>query len=120
MQWQSHNSFISEYKKLSKRFSELDLSFEKAKKLLSKHFDPIEPQIVIEPGKLHRITTALDMGELWKLEMVVIRTRSSQSPRIWFNVNGYTITFLAIATHLDNYDDNKVTALALSRWSDFS
>lgn len=99
-----HSSFIKEAAHLRGRFSSFDLGYNAAKKILSVHFHPLDPRPVIAPGKLHRIKDC-DNFTVWKLEMAVQGLRTNQFPRVWFALQGRYIAFLAIATHVDNYDD---------------
>jgi hypothetical protein len=46
--------------------------------------------------------------------MAVKGLRQNQSPRIWFAIMGDTLAFLSMRTHIDNYDDNEVDAIAES------
>ncbi|MCL2085820.1 hypothetical protein FWH09_02720 [Candidatus Saccharibacteria bacterium] len=121
MFWQSHNSFDSEFAKIAKKMRTLEDSFGKAKKLLEVQFDPVCPQQVIAPAKIHRIH-ADDIWTLWKLEMVVMSCglRPSQYPRVWLVVSGNTVTFLAICSHMKNYDDNEINRIALERFSEIA
>lgn len=121
MLWQSHDGFDSEYKKLLKKHRQLDDGLKKAKKLLETQFDPNNPQSVIGPGKIHRITTNQTWG-IWKLEVVLIGSglRPNQWPRMWFAISGDTFTLLTIAGHSQNYDNNAQDKLALDRYMEIS
>jgi hypothetical protein len=58
---------------------------------------------------------------LWKVELVLPKSglRPNQFPRMWFAVKGAEIALLVIASHMDNYRDNDMDELALSRVNDF-
>ena len=120
MNWQEHNSFVAEYKKLSKKQHRIDDYFAKLKKLLSKQFDPSNPIEVIAPGKIHHVTTAETGIAFWKVEMMVEGLRPNQWPRVWFAIKGDTITFLVIKSHTDNYDNNSEDLIAQNRYSDIA
>lgn len=115
MNWQLHNNFQSEYKKLAKKHRALDAAFKALQKLLAVQFDPVSPNAVISPGKIHHINTDNSGCELWKVEMITKGLRPNQWPRVWFSVSGATITFLAIASHTSNYDTNTIDDIAKSR-----
>ena len=119
MLWQRHNGFDTELKRLAKKIHNLDNGLTKAKKLLEKQFHPSDPVQVIAPAKIHHIQTK-DLRILWKLEMQVENLRPSQFPRVWFVISGDTITFLAIRSHIQNYDDNEINRLALDRFSEIA
>jgi hypothetical protein len=88
-------------------------------RLCNTQFNPTKPQQVIAPAKLHRVTQN-DIWTLWKIELVLPNSglRPNQYPRMWFVVNGASIAVLCLATHINNYSDEKVNRLALSRVSD--
>lgn len=124
MQFHQHDSFQKELRAVCKKQKHLtaaiDSGFEKVSKLLVVQFDPIDPQVAIPPGKLHRVS-GFGAWELWKVEVVLIGTtlRPSQWPRMWFAVSGDKIVFLCIAAHMQNYDNNTVDRIAADRASDF-
>lgn len=95
-------------------------SLEGFKKLCEFHFHPIDSQPRIAPGKLHRVTQN-DVWTMWKTELPIIKSglRPNQYPRIWFAQSGTVIAFLCISSHIDNYKDEDMDRLALSRVSDF-
>src|SRR3989338_2453160 len=70
--------------------------------------------------QLHRITQN-DIWALWKVELVMPNSglRPNQFPRMWFAVKGTIIVFLCISSHVDNYNDEEMNHLALSRAADF-
>lgn len=117
MNWQQHNAFQTEFKKLSRKQRDLEKSFSALKKLLAVQF-ATQPSQVIAPGKIHRIYSDDTGWELWKVEMFIKDLRPNQWPRVWFSVSGATITFLAIASHTSNYNNNTMDQLALSRHDD--
>ena len=121
MYWQSHDSFDTELKKLGKKYRQLDDGLKKVKRLLERQFDPNNPQSIIGPGKLHRVT-ADRTWELWKVEVALIGSglRPNQWPRMWFAVSGDTFTLLTVAVHQDNYDDGAQDRLAINRYTDIS
>lgn len=121
MLWQTHDSFDAEYKKLLKKHRQLADGLKKAQKLLEAQFDPINPQAVIGPGKLHRVS-ANHTWEIWKIEVALIGSglRPNQWPRMWFAVSGDTFTLLTIAVHSQNYDNNAQDALAIERYSEIA
>jgi hypothetical protein len=81
------------------------------KNVLNFQFNPINPKLIIGPGKIHRVKVR-ENCEVWKVEMSVKGLRKNQSPRIWLAVAGDTLAFLTIKTHIDNYDDNEVNRFA--------
>ena len=114
-----HDSFSKELDALSKRFHTIHDGLEKFKNLCEVQFHPVAPEQVIAPGKLHRINQN-DSWSLWKIELLVPNSglRPNQWPRMWFVVRGAYIGFLTIDSHVDNYSDDEVTHIALSRISD--
>lgn len=116
--WQSHNGFERDFKRLIKKQRGLDDGFTALKKLLSKQFDPNCPMTVIAPGKIHHVKTDDSGWEIWKVEMMVKGLRPNQCPRVWFAVKGDTITFLVIGSHVDNYENNGMDALAEERYGE--
>lgn len=121
MLWQTHDSFDKEFKKILKNHRQLDDGLKKAKKLLETQFDPNNPQDVIGPGKIHRVT-ANHTWEIWKLEVALIGSglRPSQWPRMWFAVSGDTFTLLTIVMHGQNYDDNTQDTVAKNRYTEIA
>lgn len=119
MLWQEHNSFSKELKKICGKYPQVYEGVAKVKKLLSVQFDPLQPSEIIAPGKIHRVR-ADTIWELWKVEVLVPNSglRPNQWPRMWFSVSGETITLLAIATHISNYDNNDIDRLATERLSE--
>jgi len=111
-----HPSFEKEAAKLKRRFL-LDKGLQSFQRLCEVQFDPTNPQQVITPAKLHRVTQN-DLWSIWKIELVVPGLRPNQFPRLWFAVKGSNIAFLCIGSHIDNYNDNKLTAIATERVTD--
>lgn len=95
-------------------------SLEGFQQLCEFHFHLTAPQPRIAPGKLHRITN-LDTWTVWKTELPVVgaNLRPNQYPRVWFAQDGEMIAFLCITGHTDNYNDEAMNQLALSRVADF-
>lgn len=115
-----HDAIKKEIAALKRRFSKLESEgFKRFELLCLKQFNPIRPQQVIGPGKLHRISQN-DIWTLWKVEMIVpgCGLRPNQYPRVWFGVKGSVIVFLCVGSHVDNYDNNEMDRLALSRITD--
>ncbi len=119
MLWQQHDEFVAELKKICKKYPQVDDGVERIKRLLAAQFDPQSPEAVIAPGKIHRVR-ADTTWMLWKVEVLVPKSglRPNQWPRMWFGVSGETITLLAIATHMQNYDNNAIDIQALKRLTD--
>ncbi|MDO8499264.1 MAG: hypothetical protein Q7S66_01225 [bacterium] len=65
----------------------------------------MNPKQIITPAKLHRIKSFGNVT-IWKIELSVKNLRSNQCPRVWFAIQGATVAFLCVATHIDNHDDN--------------
>lgn len=114
-----HPRFEKEIATLKRRFLNIKEGLESFQRLCEVQFHPIEPQRVIAPAKLHRITQN-HIRSLWKVELVIPKSnlRPNQFPRMWFCVRGAKIGFLCIATHTDNYDDNNMNRVALERLND--
>ncbi|MEK7077980.1 MAG: hypothetical protein AAB911_00230 [Patescibacteria group bacterium] len=115
-----HDTFEREIAALKKRrLRYIRESLEGFEKLCEFHFDPVLPQSRIAPGKLHRVTQN-DSWTMWKTELSIINSglRPNQYPRMWFAQSGAVIAFLCIASHIDNYSDAKMDAIATARVSD--
>ncbi len=99
---------------------DLSNGFSAFEKLCEFQFNPTKPQQVIAPAKLHRITQN-GIWTMWKVELVVPNAglRPNQYPRVWFAVKGSVIVFLCMGTHIDNYDNEKLGSIAMSRVTDF-
>lgn len=115
-----HNNIQKEITSLGRRFRTLRDGLSTFERLCEVQFHPISPQQVITPAKIHRIVQN-NLWTLWKTELVIPHSglRPNQWPRLWFVVKGEIIVFLCISSHVDNYDDEKINNLALSRVSDF-
>ena len=115
-----HDGIQKEIAKFERRFHNIREAFVIFERLCNRQFNPIKPEQIIAPAKLHRITQN-DLWILWKIELVVPNSalRPNQYPRMWFAVKGASIAFLCMATHIDNYDNEKMNNLALSRVTDF-
>jgi hypothetical protein len=124
MQFHEHDSYKTEFKAICKKqkqlISAINDGIAKVSKLLAIQFDPTNPQPVIPPGKLHRVS-GYETWELWKVEVVLTGTtlRPNQWPRMWFAVSGDKMVFLCIVAHMQNYDNNTVDGTATDRASDF-
>lgn len=121
MIFRCHAAFEKEIAALEKRRLRcLRESLEGFQQLCEFHFHTITPQPRIAPGKLHRVMQN-NVWAMWKTELPVIGSglRPNQYPRIWFAQDGKMIAFLFIAGHTDNYDDEAMNQLALSRVADF-
>ena len=114
-----HDSIQNEIDSFEKRFSNIRDAFSIFERLCNIQFDPIQPQQVIAPAKLHRIIQN-NIWTLWKIELVLPNSglRTNQYPRVWFAVKGEMIAILCMATHMDKYNDEKQNMLAVSRVSD--
>ncbi|TSC77880.1 MAG: Uncharacterized protein G01um101424_14 [Parcubacteria group bacterium Gr01-1014_24] len=114
-----HDGIKKEIVSLERRFRTIRQAFSLFERLCEVQFNPINPKQVISPAKIHRINQN-DIWTLWKVELVVPDSglRPNQYPRMWFVVKGSIIVFLCISTHIDNYKDNEITNLALSRIAD--
>jgi uncharacterized phage-associated protein len=84
-------------------------------------YDPNNPQPIIGPGKLHRVT-ADHTWEIWKIEVALIGSglKPNLWPRMWFAISGDTFTLLTIATHAQNYDNNAQDKLAAERYMEIA
>ena len=115
-----HTAFDKEAAKLKRRFVNIEEGINAFKRLCEKQFHPLSPQQVLSPGKIHRVSQTA-VWTLWKVELVLPKSglRPNQFPRMWFAVKGAEIALLVIASHMDNYRDNDMDDLALSRVNDF-
>lgn len=120
IQFLYHDGIKKEIASLEKRFRTIRDGISALERLCEVQFNPINPQQIIAPAKLHRVTEN-NIGTLWKIELVIPKSglRPNQWPRIWFVVKGTIIVFLCVASHVDNYTDDQMNNLALSRISDF-
>ncbi|MBI2100248.1 MAG: hypothetical protein HYT48_02840 [Candidatus Vogelbacteria bacterium] len=114
-----HDGIQREIAALERRFRNIRDGLSRFERLCAKQFHPTDPQPVIGPGKLHRISQN-DTWTLWKIELVIPNSglRPNQFPRMWFVVRGAVVAFLCIASHIDNYNDMEMNRLALSRVTD--
>src|SRR3989344_1182201 len=119
IQFLYHDGIQKEIAALERRFHTLRDGFAIFERLCEKQFNPTNPQQVIVPGKLHRITQN-DIWTLWKTELIIPHSglRPNQWPRMWFVVKGSIIAFLCVYTHVDNYKDEDMNRIALSRVTD--
>ncbi|MFH1973864.1 MAG: hypothetical protein ABIK13_04665 [Patescibacteria group bacterium] len=111
-----HPGLEKEIRKMSKKERNLEASFRAFEKLCERQFDPEDPQQCIAPAKLHRVTQN-PTWTMWKTELVLVRSglRPNQFPRLWFAVQGASIAFLCMNSHVDNYDDGEMDDVALNR-----
>ena len=113
----SHEKFEKEIAALERRFNNVYNGLRSFERLCEVQFHPTNPQRIIAPAKLHRITQN-DIWTLWKIELAVKGLRPNQFPRMWFCVQGDKIGFLCIGTHIDNYNDDDMNNKALERLTD--
>lgn len=120
IQFLYHDSIQKEIVALERRFRTIRDGLSAFERLCEVQFNPTNPRQVIAPAKLHHITQN-DIWTLWKIELVIPNSglRPNQWPRMWFVVKGAIIVFLCISSHIDNYNNEKMNHLALSRVSDF-
>lgn len=114
-----HDGIEKEIAAIERRFRKLRVGITAFENLCKVQFSPVNPQSIISPGKLHRVTHN-DVWTMWKIELAVPNSglRPNQFPRMWFAVKGSVIVFLCIGTHVDNYDDDEMTRVATSRVTD--
>src|SRR3989344_306477 len=114
-----HDGIQKEIAALGRRFRRIRDGFAAFERLCEVQFHPTNPKQVIAPAKLHSITQN-DIWTMWKVELVIPDSglRPNQYPRMWFAVKGAIIAFLCISTHIDNYNDEEMSRLALSRITD--
>jgi len=114
-----HDGIQKEISDLEKKFRTIRAGLSAFERLCSVQFNTENPQQVIAPAKLHRITQN-NIWSLWKAEVVVPNSglRPNQWPRMWFGVKGAVIVFLCITSHIENYNDKEMDQLAISRLSD--
>lgn len=119
--WSQHNRYKKELKTLKKSIRTIEKDIERVKKLLVAHFFNEETKgKVISPGKIHKITAdkSVTGRELWKIEVMTPNVKPSLWPRLWFMLDGERITFLVVASHKTNYDNNELDRLAIRRYED--
>lgn len=112
-----HPSFSKEKLKLNKKVRNLEKGLNSFYRLCEVQFHPLAPKQVISPAKLHRVTQN-DRWTIWKVELVVPGLRPNQFPRVWFAVQGASVAFVCLATHIANYSDNEMNKIAVERVSD--
>ena len=120
IQFLYHDGVRKEIATLERRFRTLRKGLSIFERLCEIQFNPVKPSQVVAPAKLHRIKQS-DVWTLWKVELAVPHSglRPNQCPRMWFAVKGTILAFLCISSHIDNYNDEEMNQLALSRVSDF-
>ena len=120
IQFLYHDGIQKEIAATERRFRTIRGGLSAFERLCEVQFNPTSPRQVIAPAKLHRITQN-EIWTLWKIELVVPNSglRPNQWPRMWFVVKGAIIAFLCISSHIDNYNDEDMNRLALSRVTDF-
>ncbi|KKS37220.1 MAG: hypothetical protein A3G49_05390 [Candidatus Sungbacteria bacterium RIFCSPLOWO2_12_FULL_41_11] len=114
-----HDGIHKEIAALERRFRTIRGGLSAFERLCEVQFNPTNPRQVIAPAKLHRVTQN-GLWTLWKIELVIPNSglRPNQWPRMWFVVKGAIIAFLCMSSHVDNYNDEDMDRLALSRVSD--
>lgn len=114
-----HENINKEIAALERRFRTIREGFKSFERLCEAQFNPVSPRQVIAPAKLHRITQN-NIWTLWKAELVIPNSglKPNQWPRMWFVVKGAVIAFLCVSSHSDNYNDDEMNRIALSRASD--
>jgi len=112
--------FEKEIAALEGRFKTIRQGLRSFELLCEKQFHPTDPQRVIAPAKLHRISQN-DTWSIWKIELALPDSglRPNQFPRMWFAVKGSSLVMLCIATHIDNHDDNEMECLAHERAGEY-
>lgn len=111
-----HDGIQKEIAAIERRFKHLRQGLTAFERLCEWQFNPTSPKQVIAPAKLHRLTQN-NIWTMWKVELVVPNSglRPNQYPRLWFAVKGAIIVFLCLATHIDNYSEEKMNQLAYQR-----
>jgi len=120
IEFRYHDGFEKEIAALEKRrLRYIRDSLSGFQRLCEVHFHPTNPEQRIAPGKLHRVTQN-DVWTIWKTELAVKDSglRPNQYPRIWLVVSGAIIAFLCISSHVENYSDDEMDRIALSRTTD--
>jgi hypothetical protein len=118
IEFAEHDNFVKVFATFSKKYPSTPKGLDDFKKIANIHFHPTQPQQVIGPGKIHRISQ-METCVVWKVEMSVSGLRKNQTPRVWFAIQGVNLVFLHLGTHIENYDDQECSQLALSLASDF-
>lgn len=121
MEFFYHDSVQKEVTTLEKRFRTIRNGLASFERLCETQFHPTNPKQILAPAKLHRVTQFENVWTLWKIELVIPNSglRPNQWPRLWFAVKGTMIVFLCVSSHVNNYDDEAMNRLALSRVTDF-
>ncbi len=112
-----HPKFEKEIAALERRFHTIKEGLESFQRLCNVQFHPVNPQRVVAPAKLHRVTQN-DIWVMWKVELVARNLKPNQFPRMWFCVQGAKIGFLCVVTHIDNYGEKEMNKIALERLTD--
>lgn len=114
-----HESLMKDIAALERRYRNLRHGLEIFERLCAVQFEPVNPQQVIAPAKLHRISQN-ELWTVWKIELMIPGSglRPNQMPRMWFAVRGAIIAFLCLGAHADNYQDNEMERLARKRAED--
>ncbi len=114
-----HSGIEKEIIVFKRQFHLIKEAFEIFERLCNRQFNPSNPEVVIAPAKLHRVHQN-EVWSLWKIELSVPKSglRPNQFPRVWFAVHGTVMVFLCMATHINNYSDEEMNHLALSRVTD--
>ena len=114
-----HDGIQKEIAAQERRFRRIRDGFKAFERLCEAQFHPTNPMQVIAPAKLHRIKQN-NIWTMWKVDLVIPDSglRPNQYPRMWFAVKGVIVAFLCISTHIDNYKDDEMNRLALSRITD--
>ncbi len=120
IQFLYHDNIQKEIASLEKRFRTIREGFSSFERLCEIQFHPANPRQIVAPAKLHRVIQN-DIWTLWKAELVIPNSglRPNQWPRVWFAVKGAIIVFLCVSSHVDNYNDEEMNSIALSRVADF-
>ena len=120
IQFLYHDGLQKEIAALERRFRNIRDGLSAFERLCEVQFNPTSPRQVVAPAKLHRVSQN-DIWTLWKIELVIPNSglRPNQWPRMWFVVKGAIIAFLCISSHVDNYNDEEMNKIALSRVTDF-
>jgi hypothetical protein len=119
LEFLNHPEFDRETADIIRRFRTFNDGFDSFKLICERQFDPVNPQFVIPPGKIHH-RKKTELFSIWKIELVLPNSglRPNQFPRVWFAVQGIKIAFLCVGTHMDNYSDNEMDTVAESRATD--
>ena len=115
-----HDGIQKEIAALERRFLTIRDGLASFERLCEVQFNPTKPKQVIAPAKLHRVTQN-DIWTLWKTELVIPNSglRPNQWPGVWFVVKRAMIAILCISSLVDNYNDEGMNNVAISRVSDF-